>query len=125
MIVPFDSLILDCKIVLVDSYRHFDPWTSGVLWAAIEDSRGHRSHVCIDDRADSPTRGRIYVDARHPSKQRAKLVLLGDETEGALVSLFSRWCDDPANWGTRAGGYREEFRARFISYVLSIGSYSP
>lgn len=54
----------------------------GVLWA------------CIDDRAGSPTRHRLFVGARHPDDADAKLVELGDEIEGLVVSALSWWIDD-------------------------------
>ena len=74
------------------------------MWAAIEDSQQRRAHVCIDCRAGSPTRNRIFDRARHPAKPGAVLIKLGAPEEGIVVSLLSCWCDDEET----SRRYREE-----------------
>jgi hypothetical protein len=119
---PFASLLADRTIVLVDWYGHSD-FGNGVLWASVEDSSRSLAHVCIDNRRDSTTRGRIFDGARHPSMPSASLVELGDQTEGDIVSLFSEWCDNPKHWLSFGGDYRDEFKEGFVKAILSIGAY--
>ncbi len=99
MLFSVISLADDRRVVLVDFYGQ-----GTVVWAAIEDSQHRRSHVCIDCRAGSPTRNRIFDRARHPAWPSAVLIELGAPEEGIIVSLLSRWCDDE---GTNRE-YREE-----------------
>lgn len=108
--------------MLVDWYGHGD-FGNGVLWAAVEDSSGSRAHVCIDNRCESTTRGRMFDGARHPTMPSATLVELGDATEGDVVSLFSEWCDNPKHWLSFGGEYRDEFKDVFVKTVLSIGAF--
>jgi hypothetical protein len=115
MLMPVIALADDRRVVLVDLYGE------SVVWAAIEDSQQRRAHVCIDCRAGSPTRNRIFDQARHPSKLGAVLVELGAPEEGIVVSLISRWCDDEeAN-----RGYREEGIAIIRNALLHVGDSSP
>ncbi|MEI8383775.1 MAG: hypothetical protein WCJ09_26915 [Planctomycetota bacterium] len=120
---PFVSLLPDRAIVWVDWYTHGE-YGRGVLWVAVKDSADSLAHVCIDNRVNSPTRGRIFDGARHPEKPEATLIEIGDEIEGEVVALLSAWCDDPLNWHARGGGpYSDDFRVVFIETVLSIGVY--
>lgn len=123
MLCSFSSLRSDRAIVLVDWYGHGE-YGRGVLWAVIEDSAGSRAHVCIDNRGDSTTRGRVFEGARHPVEPNAKLVEIGDEIEGDVVALLSNWCDDPANWRSQAGPYFDEFKELFVETILAIGAHS-
>lgn len=112
------------KVVLVDYYGH------GVLWAVLEAENGQKTTVCIDDRSDSPTRGRLFIGGRHPLRPEAVLIDIGDEREGEIVSLLSHWCDDGANWSRAvgalraSGALREEFRETMIRIIVSLGSYT-
>ena len=123
MLCPFASLLPDRAIVLVDWYTHGE-FGRGVLWAAFEDSAGSRAHVCIDNRVDSSTRGRVFDGARHPRQPDATPIELGNEIEGHVVALLSNWCDDPANWNSHGGPYWDDFKEIFIKTVLCIGSHS-
>lgn len=118
MLHSFEALRADRVIVWVDWY------SSGVLWAEIEDSTGSRAQFCIDVRIDSGTRGRLFEGVRHPSKPNAKLVEIGEEVEGNVVALLSSWCDNPVNWYSNGGPYYDDFRVVVIKTMLSIGAYS-
>ena len=117
--MPFESLLPDRYISLVDYYGH------GVLWAIVEDSGGQCTHICIDNREESVTRGRVYVDARHPAKPGSRLTDLGSKQEGDVVVLFSHFLDDPTNWHSAGGGLLDSFRDTYSDALLSIGVYDP
>lgn len=119
----FRSLRPDREIVWVDWYGHGE-YGHGVLWATIEDSTGTRHCVCIDNRVDSSTRGRIFDGVRHPNKADAAIVEIGDEIEGDVVALLSNWCDNPTNWHSHGGSCRDEFKDVVVAVVLGIGAYS-
>jgi hypothetical protein len=63
------------------------------MHACISDEAGQRTEVCIDGRKDSPTRYRLFQQARHPSKPVAVLVELGAPEEGLVIPLLSQYLD--------------------------------
>jgi hypothetical protein len=77
----------DVRVTLMDAYG------DGTVWAALEDGQGRYTQVCIDGRRGSPTRHRLFEQARHPRQQSAVLVELGAPEEGVIVPLLSRWLD--------------------------------
>lgn len=81
------SLGHDARVILMDAYG------DGTIWAALEDGQGRYTQVCIDGRRGSPTRHRLFEQARHPRKQSAVLIELGAPEEGVIVPLLSRWLD--------------------------------
>ena len=89
MLVPISSLNNDLHVVVASG------WPDGTAWATIEDHNERRTQVCIDGRADSPTRYRIFEMARHPRESTARLVTLGSEEEDLIIGLLSRWYDAP------------------------------
>lgn len=119
----FRALLPDRAIVWVDWYGQGE-YGYGVLWATIEDSEGSRAFICIDNRFDSSTRGRLFDGARHPKIPDAAIVQMGDEVEGEVIALLSNWCDNPMNWHSCGGSYRDDFKDVFIATVLGIGAYS-
>lgn len=100
MLIPVLSLGRNLRVEWVDFYD------DGTMTASIADDSGQRTHVCFDGRASSPTRHRLFQQARHPRQEGAALVELGDPEEGIVVSLVSRWLDSEkpkaqglAEWG--------------------------
>ena len=89
MLVPISSLCRNLRVVLVDFYG------DGIMWASITDDADQLTHVCFDGRANSPTRHRLFQQARHPTKEGAVLIELGEPEEGIVVSLLSHWLDKP------------------------------
>jgi hypothetical protein len=87
MLAPITSLGPGLRVQWVDLYG------DGTMMASLADSDGQVTHVCIDGRASSPTRGRLFQQARHPRQVGAVLVELGGEEEGIVVPLISRWLD--------------------------------
>jgi hypothetical protein len=63
------------------------------MHACISDEAGQRTAICIDGRANSPTRYRLFQQARHPSKPGATLVELGAPEEAIVVPLLSKYLD--------------------------------
>lgn len=63
------------------------------MHASIADATGQATQVCIDGRAKSPTRFRLFVNARHPRQEGAELVELGAEEEGIVIPLLSKYLD--------------------------------
>jgi hypothetical protein len=61
--------------------------------ARIVDEVGQCTMVCIDGRKDSPTRYRLFQQARHPNQSGAVLVELGAVEEGIVISLLSNFLD--------------------------------
>src|SRR5262245_48487916 len=77
--------------------------------AALVDSQRHKTQVCLDGRQTSPTRYRLFEQARHPNQPGALLVELGSAEEGVLVPLLSRYCDSPyAPWNPGTDAPRDE-----------------
>ena len=86
-----------------------DYYSEGTMGIAITDRQGRKTFVCIDGRQNSPTRNRLFEQARHPSQAGAVLVELGSSEEGVLVPLLSRWCDsDYKPWNPKTDAPREE-----------------
>lgn len=74
------------------------------LHACISDEAGQRTTICIDGRMNSPTRYRLFQQARHPNKPGAVLVELGATEEGIVIPLLSRYLD---SHGPKASGLTE------------------
>jgi hypothetical protein len=87
MLLPLSSLGKDLAVEWLDGY------SDGTIMAAITDSQGRKTHVCIDGRKNSPTRFRLFEQARHPNQKEAVLVDLGSAVEGLVVPVLSRYCD--------------------------------
>ena len=98
MLIPVLSLGRNLRVEWVDFYG------DGTMTASIADDSGQRTHVCFDVRASSPTRNRLFQQARHPRQAGAVLVELGDPEEGIVVSLLTRWLDSE---GPKAQGLTE------------------
>jgi hypothetical protein len=99
MLSPISSLSREVNVEWLDGY------SDGTIMAALADSQGHKTHVCIDGRRNSSTRYRLFEQARHPNQEGAILIELGSAEEGFLVPLLSRYCDSrykPWNPGTDA-----------------------
>jgi hypothetical protein len=73
--------------------RWIDFYGSGVMHARLVDEAGQETAVCIDGRADSPTRFRLFQQARHPREPEAVLVELGAEEEGIVIPLLSKYLE--------------------------------
>lgn len=100
MLIAVSALGRNLRVEWVDFYG------DGTMTASIADHAGQRTHVCFDGRANSPTRHRLFQQARHPRQDGAVLVELGEPEEGTVVSLLSRWLDsagpralDSTEWG--------------------------
>src|SRR4051794_11586405 len=87
MLYPVAALGPGLRVEWVDCYG------DRTMTACITDGEGRTTHVCIDDRAGSPTRHRLFQQARHPRQEGAVLVDLGSVEEGIVVPLISRWLD--------------------------------
>jgi hypothetical protein len=74
------------------------------MHACLSDDAGQRTQVCIDGRKDSPTRHRLFQQARHPNQPGAVLVELGAPEEGIVISLLSNYLD---SGGPKALGLTE------------------
>jgi hypothetical protein len=95
MFMPVTALGRVLRVEWVDFYsRH-------TITACIADDEGRRTFVCFDGRPDSPTRNRLFQQARHPRQPGAVPVELGGPEEGIVVPLLSRWLDSA---GPRALG---------------------
>ena len=97
--VPVLDLDPAAEVVWVDSY------SAKVFWARLTDPDGRCAFVCLDLRPESPTRGRLFENARHPTNPDAVLLELGCEAEGFAVSRISRWLDSDA---PQTEGFRDE-----------------
>jgi hypothetical protein len=103
MLSPVSSLSRDVYVEWLDGYG------DGTIMAALVDSQGRKTHVCIDGRKTSPTRYRLFEQARHPNQAGAILVELGSSEEGILVPLLSRYCDTRYKpWNPSTDAPREE-----------------
>jgi hypothetical protein len=87
MLTPVSLLGESPKVHLADLYG------DGTVWFALKDSEGHFAQVCIDGREGSPTRYRMFDQARHPRKPAAVLMELGSPEEGIIIPLVSKWLD--------------------------------
>jgi hypothetical protein len=99
-LAPVAFLGNDIRVALMDAYG------DGAVWAALEDGQGRYTQVCIDGRRGSPTRYRLFEQARHPRHQSAVLIELGALEEGVIVPLLSRWLDsgEPRKLGLTEAG---------------------
>jgi hypothetical protein len=77
----------DLRVEWVDFYGDH------TMTIVIGDSTGQRAWFCIDGRANSPTRYRLFQNGRHPRKEGAVLVELGAPEEGTVVPLVSRFLE--------------------------------
>jgi hypothetical protein len=87
MLCPILTLNASITVAIADFYA------DGTLWFALRDSEGRRAQVCIDGRELSPTRFRLFDQARHPRKPEAVLIDLGALEESIIIPLISRWLD--------------------------------
>jgi hypothetical protein len=87
MLYPVTSLGTGIRVKWVDCYQ------DSTMTACITDGEGRITFVCIDGRAGSPTRHRLFQQARHPRQEGAVLLELGRVEEGNVVPLISRWLD--------------------------------
>lgn len=99
MFYPIASLVGNLEADAVDGYG------DGTICAWVGDDQGRGTQICIDGRKGSPTRNRLFEQARHPRMRGAALIDLGAPDEGIVVPLLSRWLDsDKAlKWLTRYG----------------------
>ena len=74
------------------------------MHARISDDAGQRAEVCIDGRAKSTTRYRLFQRGRHPRQPGAVLVELGAPEEGIVIPLLSEYLD---SGGPKALGLTE------------------
>jgi hypothetical protein len=86
-LVPVSLLGDSPRVAIADAYG------DGTVWFAIDGSEDTFALVCIDGRQDSPTRHRLFDQAKHPRKTGAVLLDLGATEEGIVVPLVSRWLD--------------------------------
>ena len=63
------------------------------MHACISDEAGQQTVICIDGRKNSPTRYRLFLEARHPNQKGATLVELGASEEGIVIPLLSKYLD--------------------------------
>lgn len=63
------------------------------MHACLSDEAGQRMEICIDGRKHSPTRYRLFQQARHPNQAGAALVQLGAPEEGIVIPLLSKYLD--------------------------------
>jgi hypothetical protein len=87
MLVPIATLGKRLRV------RWVDFSTDGTMMACLADDEGQVTHVCFDGRAQSPTRHRLFQQARHPRQDGAVLVEPGSPEEGLVIPLISRWLD--------------------------------
>ncbi len=98
MLVPVTALGKGLRVVHVDFYGDL------TMHACLRDDAGQLTVVCIDGRADSVTRYRLFQQARHPRQPGAVLVELGAPEEGIVIPLLSRYLD---SGGPKALGLTE------------------
>src|SRR5438876_8210435 len=103
--------------------EHIDIYGDLTMHACISDENGQRTEVCIDGRVGSPTRYRLFQQARHPRKPGAALVELGAEEEGIIVPLLSRYLDSggPKDLGLTEYGW-ELARETLLRLGEDVGS---
>jgi hypothetical protein len=70
-----------------------DCFDDGTVCFLIRGSQNQITSVCIDGRKGSPTRHRLFQQARQPWQPTAVLIELGAPEEGIVVPLISRWLD--------------------------------
>lgn len=96
--VPMTSLGKGLRVEWVDFYGDH------TMHARISDEAGQRTEICIDGRKNSPTRYRLFQQARHLNKPGAALVELGAPEEGIVIPLLSKYLD---SGGPKALGLTE------------------
>jgi hypothetical protein len=87
MRLPVTALGKGLRVEWVDFYGDH------TMHACLSDEAGQRTEICIDGRKASPTRYRLFQQARHPSKPEATLVELGAPEEGIVIPLLSKYLD--------------------------------
>jgi hypothetical protein len=98
MQMPVTALGRGLRVEWVDFYGDL------TMHARLSDDAGRRTEVCFDGRRNSPTRYRLFQQARHPSQPGASLVDLGAQKEGIVIPLLSRYLD---SGGPKALGLTE------------------
>jgi hypothetical protein len=98
MQIPVTALGKRLRVEWVDFYG------AHTMHACLSDDAGQRTEVCIDGRTNSPTRYRLFQQARHPCQPGAALVELGAQEEGIVVPLLSKYLD---SGGPKALGLTE------------------
>jgi hypothetical protein len=88
------------------------------MTACIIDGTGRRTCVCIDGRESSPTRYRLFQQARHPRQHGAVLVELGGPEEGIVVPLLCHYLESV---GPNALGFTEFGWEMARETVLRLG----
>jgi hypothetical protein len=73
--------------------KHVDFYGDLTMHAFLEDDVGQWTEVCINGRKDSPTRFRLFQQARHPRQPRAALVELGSDEEAIVIPMLSHYLD--------------------------------
>jgi hypothetical protein len=96
--LPVAALGKGLRIGWVDFYGDL------TMHAWLSDDAGQGTAICIDGRANSPTRYRLFQQGRHPSQASAVLVELGAPEEGIIVPLLSKYLD---SGGPKALGLTE------------------
>ena len=101
-LVPVSLLGDSPRVAIADAYG------DGTVWFAIDGSEDTFALVCLDGRQDSPTRHRLFDQAKHPRKPGAVLLDLGAPEEGIVVPLVSRWLDsaEPRKLGLTEYGWQ-------------------
>jgi hypothetical protein len=85
--LPVTALGKGLRVEWVDFYGDY------IMHACISDEAGQRTEICIDRRKNSPTRYRLFQQARHPNTPDATLVELGAPEEGIVIPLLSKYLD--------------------------------
>jgi len=85
--IPVTALGKGLRVEWVDFYGDH------IMHAFISDEAGQRTAICIDRRKNSPTRNRLFQQARHPNKAGAVLIELGAPEEGIVIPLLSKYLD--------------------------------
>ena len=98
MQIPVLALGERLRVEWVDFYGDL------TMHARLSDDAGQRTEVCIDGRTNSPTRYRLFQQARHPGQPGATMVELGAPEEGIVVPLLSKYLD---SGGPKALGLTE------------------
>lgn len=73
---------------LVQLHRWRD---GGSLGFTVDDAKGQRLSFSLDGRIGSPTPGRWYIGAGHPTQEGAELVEVGGKREQALIRILDLW----------------------------------
>ena len=110
MLSPLSSLRSPIKVTLVDAYG------DGTIWFSLKGSCDRHATLCIDGRAESPTRYRLFDGGRHPNSNNMTLIDLGGVEEGIVIPVVSHWVDsgEMERWFTEYGV--EKFLETFNRY---------